>query len=126
MLCHESTNELSFTKFPGGGLEYGEGLHDCLLREFQEELGITPEIDDIFHINEHFQQSAFHPDQQIISIYYTVRYDREPEKTCVEEIKWGKPYTVKAAWKNLESLREEDVTFPIDKAVVQKIIEKFT
>lgn len=27
------------TKFPGGGLEYGEGLKDCLVREVREELG---------------------------------------------------------------------------------------
>ena len=24
------------TKFPGGGLEYGEGLKDCLVREIRE------------------------------------------------------------------------------------------
>ncbi|MBK9515443.1 MAG: NUDIX domain-containing protein [Flavobacteriales bacterium] len=28
------------TKFPGGGLEYGEGLKDCLIREIREEIGI--------------------------------------------------------------------------------------
>ena len=29
-----------FTKFPGGGLELGEGLKEGLIREFQEELEI--------------------------------------------------------------------------------------
>src|SRR5690606_4290377 len=28
------------TKFPGGGLEYGEGLKDCLVREIREELDV--------------------------------------------------------------------------------------
>ena len=30
-----------YTKFPGGGLEFGEGTRDCLKRELKEELGIT-------------------------------------------------------------------------------------
>ena len=28
------------TKFPGGGLEYGEGLKDCLVREVREEVAL--------------------------------------------------------------------------------------
>ena len=28
-----------YTKFPGGGLEFGEGTLDCIKREWQEELG---------------------------------------------------------------------------------------
>ena len=27
-----------YTKFPGGGLEFGEGTRDCLAREFMEEM----------------------------------------------------------------------------------------
>nr|MCU0376467.1 NUDIX domain-containing protein [Chitinophagaceae bacterium] len=33
-----------YTKFPGGGLEFGEGTRDCLVREFQEELGLKVEV----------------------------------------------------------------------------------
>ena len=29
-----------FTKFPGGGLEFGEGTRDCLKREFKEETNL--------------------------------------------------------------------------------------
>ena len=29
-----------FTKFPGGGMELGEGTRDCLRREFKEETGL--------------------------------------------------------------------------------------
>lgn len=34
-------------KFPGGGLEYGEGVLECLHREFDEELNVK--IDVIEH-----------------------------------------------------------------------------
>ena len=35
-----------FTKFPGGGLEFGEGTRDCLKREFKEEanLGVLAQV----------------------------------------------------------------------------------
>ena len=29
-----------YTKFPGGGLELGEGTRDCLKREFKEEMDL--------------------------------------------------------------------------------------
>ena len=35
-----------FTKFPGGGLEFGEGTRDCLKREFQEEMNLEVAVGD--------------------------------------------------------------------------------
>lgn len=61
-----------FTKFPGGGLEFGEGTRDCLVREFKEEMNLTVQIKDHFYTTDFFQRSAFNPSHQIISIYYTV------------------------------------------------------
>ena len=68
-----------YTKFPGGGLEFGEGTRDCLKREFMEELGLLVEIGDHIYTTDFFQMSAFHPDHQIISIYYFA-HAREPIK----------------------------------------------
>ena len=30
-----------FTKFPGGGMEFGEGTRDCLQREFKSLFGVA-------------------------------------------------------------------------------------
>ena len=35
-----------YTKFPGGGLEFGEGTRDCLKREFIEEMNLSVSVDD--------------------------------------------------------------------------------
>src|ERR1700751_3717715 len=67
------------TKFPGGGLELGEGTRDCLKREFKEEMNLEVKIGEHLYTTDFYQQSAFNPAHQIISIYYLV--------TALEEIK---------------------------------------
>jgi 8-oxo-dGTP diphosphatase len=67
-----------YTKFPGGGLELGEGTRDCLKREFKEEMNLEVKIGEHLYTTDFYQQSAFNPAHQIISIYYLV--------TAVEEI----------------------------------------
>jgi 8-oxo-dGTP diphosphatase len=59
-----------YTKFPGGGLESGEGTRDCLKREFMEEMNLKVEIGDHIYTTDFYQRSAFNPEHQIISIYY--------------------------------------------------------
>lgn len=59
-----------FTKFPGGGLEFGEGTRDCLKREFLEEMNLNVEVGNHIYTTDFYQMSAFNPTQQIISIYY--------------------------------------------------------
>ena len=61
-----------YTKFPGGGLELGEGTRDCLKREFMEEMNLKVRIADHLYTTDFFQMSAFNPEHQIISIYYRV------------------------------------------------------
>ncbi|MFZ9661687.1 MAG: NUDIX domain-containing protein, partial [Chitinophagaceae bacterium] len=62
-----------YTKFPGGGLEFGEGTRECLKREFMEEMGLQVEIGAHIYTTDFFQISAFNPGHQIISIYYHAR-----------------------------------------------------
>ncbi len=59
-----------YTKFPGGGLEFGEGTRDCLKREFKEEMNLDVAVGDHIYTTDFFQMSAFNPNHQIISIYY--------------------------------------------------------
>jgi ADP-ribose pyrophosphatase YjhB (NUDIX family) len=61
-----------YTKFPGGGLEFGEGTRDCLQREFMEEMQLKVRVTDHIYTTDFFQMSAFNPEHQIISIYYRV------------------------------------------------------
>lgn len=61
-----------YTKFPGGGLEFGEGTRDCLAREFIEEMNLKVHVGEHLYTTDFFQMSAFDPEHQIVSIYYKV------------------------------------------------------
>ncbi len=62
-----------YTKFPGGGMELGEGTRDCLKREFKEEMDLDVQVEEHIYTTDYFQMSAFNPEHQIISIYYFVK-----------------------------------------------------
>ena len=64
---------MQFTKFPGGGLELGEGLIDGLKREWMEELGQQIEVTEHFYTTDYFFESVFDTSKQIVSIYYLIK-----------------------------------------------------
>ncbi|MBS3915465.1 MAG: NUDIX domain-containing protein [Bacteroidetes bacterium] len=121
LLSTEKTGELEFTKFPGGGLHFGEGIGDCLKREFREELNIEIQPKDLFYVNENLVASAFHKNQQLISIYYLVDSTENPPLLPITEHRWGKDYHVQAMWVQLQNFHAELLYFPIDKIVAEML-----
>ena len=123
------------TKFPGGGLEFGEGTRDCLKREFMEEMNLPVEISDHIYTTDYFQISAFNPGHQIISIYYFAKpleaikaplrekpFDFDEQQLKVYEAT-GETETFRFIdWDNFSG---ESVTLPIDKTVAGLIKENF-
>lgn len=73
LVTDELIRGMRITKFPGGGLEFGEGTRDCLQREFMEEMNLRVEIGDHLYTTDFFQMSAFNSQHQIVSIYYFVK-----------------------------------------------------
>jgi 8-oxo-dGTP pyrophosphatase MutT (NUDIX family) len=126
LVVDEEEYGMRFTKFPGGGLEFGEGLHDGLKREWMEELHTKIDVTKHIYTTDFFQASAFNPKQQLISIYYEVKLleplqlrlseqpfsfnDNSEEKLCFR-------------WVPFDTFLIEQLTFPIDKLVVQNILK---
>ncbi|MEY4333990.1 MAG: hypothetical protein RLZZ196_2733 [Bacteroidota bacterium] len=121
-----------FTKLPGGGLEFGEGTRDCLVREFKEETGLDVTIGDHIYTTDFYQPSAFREGDQILSIYYYVHpisletlqtrataFDFKPEE--VADITGQAEHT---RWIPLQQLSEANMSLPIDKIVIDLILNK--
>jgi ADP-ribose pyrophosphatase YjhB (NUDIX family) len=121
LLCEEGHEDFRFVKFPGGGLEFGEGLQDALKREFEEELKATFSHADLFYINDFFQPSAFDMQTQVLSVYYLVHEVAPEHLNNKTEIRGGKSYELKFQWRSLEHLDDSDLTFPIDRIVARKL-----
>jgi ADP-ribose pyrophosphatase YjhB (NUDIX family) len=117
------------TKFPGGGLEYGEGTIDCLKRECLEEFGNEIEVVEHFYTTDFFQPSIFNSDYQVLCIYYMIN---AKEKLRIEskQIRFDFPEekdgTVVFRWINLSEILKEEFTFENDRKVAQMLNEKYT
>jgi 8-oxo-dGTP diphosphatase len=122
------------TKFPGGGLEFGEGTRECLAREFMEEMGLKVKVADHIYTTDFYQQSAFNAAHQIISIYYFAEamepitaplrskafdFDAQQMKMYKET---GETETFRFI--DWDDFSEETVSLPIDKIVAKMIKQK--
>jgi 8-oxo-dGTP pyrophosphatase MutT (NUDIX family) len=124
-----------YTKFPGGGLEFGEGTRECLVREFMEEMNLQVEVKEHLYTTDFFQMSAFNPEHQIISVYYRVqpleiiKVPLHPtpfefdEKQLEVYRTTGETETFRMI--PLEEFGEHSVSLPIDKVVADLVKSLF-
>ena len=124
LISDERQEEIQFSKFPGGGLELGEGLKDALKREFMEECGAEVEVLGHFYTTDFYEKSSFN-DSQVLSIYYFVKAVTPldlPFKTA--HFDFDQDSSQSFRWVDLADLTENDVTFRTDKAVVKLLKEQ--
>ncbi len=120
LISDEKEYGMLFAKFPGGGLEYGEGLIEGLKREFMEECLFEIEIISHFYTTDFFLKSAFN-DSQIISVYYLVE-NTSPINLPVKTVPFdfdGEGDTLQSfRWIDFDQLKVSDVNFPADQKAV--------
>jgi 8-oxo-dGTP diphosphatase len=120
LISDEQEYGMRFTKFPGGGLELGEGLIEGLKREFIEECNAEIYVISHFYTTDFFVKSAFN-DSQVIGIYYIVKNAGQlnlPIKTTVFDFD-GEGVLQSFRLVKLSDLDEDDFLFPTDKHVVK-------
>jgi 8-oxo-dGTP pyrophosphatase MutT (NUDIX family) len=115
---------MKMVKFPGGGMEYGEGTIDCLQREAMEEFGQPLVNIRHYYTTDFYQPALFYKDHQLVSIYYLAGFSEE-----IRFKVYAKPFDIPEMmngqqsfrWASLSGIREEDLTFPIDRKVIRML-----
>ena len=126
LISDEQEYGMRFTKFPGGGLEFGEGLIEGLKREFIEECNAEIEVISHFYTTDFFVKSAFN-NSQVISVYYLVKnttplslifktkvFDFDGEGDVLQSFRWVK----------LADIGDEYFLFPTDQHVAKLLMNK--
>jgi len=122
LLSDEYQLDMKMVKFPGGGMEQGEGTIECLQREAMEEFGQSLVNIRHYYTTDFYQPALFFHDTQLVSIYYLADFS--------EEIRFKvsrKPFDIPEKMNGQQSFRwvplsrvvEEDLTFPVDRKVIR-------
>jgi len=121
LLSDENRFGKFFTKFPGGGVEHGEGIQDALFRELQEELQLEISSADFFYFNEFHQASAF-DQSNLVAFYYILNIQKAA--VHLQEEGYTIPFEQEQElqrWKAVKELQKDELTFPIDQKVLEKL-----
>lgn len=122
LITDEIRGGTKMTKFPGGGLEFGEGLASALVREFKEELDISIKVEGLIYINDFLQTSSFKKNDQLLCVYYHVSQLCD---TIIETVNF--PFEVLNGddqcfrWVKKNELSKDQFTYPIDKVIAEKL-----
>jgi 8-oxo-dGTP diphosphatase len=123
LISDEQQDGKRFSKFPGGGLELGEGLIDALKREFMEECNAEVEVLNHFYTTDFYEKSAFN-DSQVISIYYFVREIKPLQLDFkAETFDFDESTDQSFRWVYLSALKPECMTFKTDQTVVELLLK---
>ncbi len=117
LVLHEEYAGEQVMKLPGGGLEFGEGVLDCLHREFEEELNVKIKILGHLYTQEDFVVSRFRENEQLLTIYYLVEIIDENDflimDPCIEKTEWIPIHT-----------DENPFILPVDKIAFENLKER--
>ena len=117
-------------QFPGGHLEEGETLKDCLIREIKEELGIElialkeePFVKIVYY-TKNYRDSGKNRKNEIY--YYIIKTNQKYNLNKISLSKWEKDgnFTIKVVpLKNLDRILIDSVPDnPINKIMVEEMI----
>ncbi|MCX8081284.1 MAG: NUDIX domain-containing protein [Bacteroidia bacterium] len=127
LVSDEYIRKNKVTKFPGGGLHFGEGTIDALKREFMEEMKQPVEVISHYYTTDFFVSSAFHVRTQVISIYYLLK-PLGPivfQTSSVPHDYVWKEGAQSLRWLDYKSVNEDQFTLIIDRKVGEMLEHDF-
>lgn len=110
------------TKWPGGGLEFGEAPTACLRREAMEEMGQVLTVGPLVHATGGFVRSAWRPEEQVLCQYYLARIGQaEALRTSAVPHDYPPDERQSFRWVSLAGLEREALTFETDREALDAL-----
>jgi mutator protein MutT len=116
----QASNEQGTWEFPGGKVSFGETLADAIVREFEEEYGMTIELIDLLGVNDHILEHEHWVAPTFIArLVAGLPTIREPDKCSA--IGW---FALPALPEPLSVVTQDDVRMYLTKYGEQRGMEK--
>jgi len=109
LVSDEFSSGKHYTKFPGGGLIYGESLPQCVIREFKEECNADVQVVQHVYTTDVFRVS-FIDQSQVIAVYYLVNLKENQTITRTDQ----DPSNLGFRWISPEKV-DQSLTFELDR-----------
>jgi mutator protein MutT len=125
LLSREKIGDFAFLKFPGGGLDAGEGIAEALVREFGEETGLTITGKELLYVSDFYAESKFLPGKAVIAVYYIVKIRRDAIGDFhPKEKDFSREHSMELQWMKVNDVKPEDFTFESDRSAWQAFLKK--
>jgi ADP-ribose pyrophosphatase YjhB (NUDIX family) len=98
-VCGEARTDHGKFDIPGGGLEWGESFESCAVREFEEEIGLTPQLEKLVGVVERINQNR----KLVVKAVYTGS-TRDTERRQIHDDSIGFAYFGTEAVRMLSSM----------------------
>lgn len=117
LTLREQYGKWDIVKLPGGGLEYGEGVVDCLKREYKEELNLDIEVGDCFYVQRDFVPSIVDDRKQILILYFEV------DVINLQQMKISDAHVTEIKW--LPITDQCPLTLPVDQMMYETLKSRY-
>ena len=122
LVSRETFEAGELVKFPGGGVELGEGPSQALRREFLEEVQLNVDVVGPAYTSPNFHRSYFHH-RQLLALYFSVQTKEKLKPSACTQKFAGFLKQRQLFWCKVDQFDIETLTHEVDREAFQYYVD---